>query len=1820
MVGAANNQPLLRPPNPPTGGDGGTHPYLPLIVPLPTPLLTLNQTLMKLPTFNLPLTKPLSTLNRTLKQRRRRAFLLAAFALPTLLVLAFIISKNATPALADWFDPSWAYRKAITVTNNTTAETNVYISFDAADVLDTSDTAKFQSDCDDIRFTNQSGELLNYVINSGCSSASTDIDVTLPTFPAGTQTIFLYYGNPSATPDTSHDLSSTEATNYTLGSLGSQETTPGPIAYWKFDEGQGQTVQDSTSNNNDGTLGANSSSGSDDPTWATEDQCIIGKCLSFDGGDYVSRPDTSSTSITGSFTLSAWINTTITTGTRAIIDKDDSSNRSFYLNTNSGKIRALVTSNGSTLAYRDSSQDIATNKWYHVASVYNSTSQTLDVYINGIIDNGTLTGTVPASVYDNNSSINIGYDPQNNAYFTGKIDDVKIYPFARTAAEIKSDYARGQAPHGSTAVLGATVTNFLNNGLVGYWSMDETSGTTVADKSGNGNTGTLTNAQEAGTSDASGNTTTTLIDSDSASLSTTDDAYNGMILNFTSACGSITSGTQRLITDYTGSTKTITVSSALAAAPNSCAYSILHQVGGKFGSGVQFEGTNDYVNAGTSTSLDMASNSWSGGAWVQTSSTTSNVGSIFSKRLSDAGGDDAGGYELKYRPSTGLIQAYNRGGSQISYTAGQSTAWRHIFTVYDHAAQTISVYLNGSLVASGSSADAGTNPYKFIIGSQNNSTLPFTGTLDDVRVYNRALSASEVSALYSWAPGPIGHWKMDDKASGNGQNLTDSSGNNKPLITSDGANDIGMNCNVTGKIGGACSFDGVDDITTTGSNSFNTGSGATIGMWIKANSFPALTTPFRLGGQNANAGFHWIYFLSSSRILTQYAYGPAYAIIEFNPTLSTNTWYYITFTHDYTNQVMKFYLNGILFGTSNLSYIGLPVRNQIVYVGAYSTAYPWDGSIDDVKVYDYVRTPAQILQDMQAGSAPTVLGTTSGGKPIPIAWYKFDEGQGQTANDSMGQHSDAQLIRDGDMERVDTSAWTSLHATLSKSTTNPHGGTQTIHVVADGTSDYGRAYQVIITTGKTYRVTGYGRGDGTNIIGINDSLVGVWTGTNSTSWQPFDVTFTARSSTGLSFQTASVAGYADFDDVEVREISSGNPGTLGAAVTAGSDDPTWKTPTDCKQGGCLSFDGGDYVFSSSLYNPVNSFSLSLWYKPTTLATNQIIFSKWNGSTQDTYLVRTNATNSDELNIYTASGLTDTGSNYATTTNLDLVNGTWTHIVIAYDGTQAAASRLKLYANGVAKTLTVTGTIPTTLPTSTSSTTIGGNSTMGQYSNGTMDDFKLYNFALTADQVKEDYNLGFAQVLGGHTESADLSDGAGNPPVAEWKFDEKMGTTANDTSGNSHNGTITGTTWKPAGICKEGSCLSFPGTAGNYVDVTTTQDFNSSFSVSTWVNVNSAIGSRGDIIGHAKGSWAGWFLYGDTSGYFRFGISDSVGPDKSCVLATTSSLNTWHHLEATVDQTNDVIKCYLDGKLSNQTTTPSGNDIDSGNNIRIGQRPSASNYPFGGLIDHVTVYNYARTPAQVAYDYNRGAPIAWYKMDECQGVVINNSADPASGGTSLNGTLTIGPSGEDTVGTCNTSSTAWGSGSSGKYSSAMSFDGTDDYIDTADISAIDGATQLSGSAWVKLANFTQDHVIFTKDTFGALSQMVLWRDETDSGSGRTDTFSILVSDGSSNMARTSAATNSASDSNWHHLTFTFVANSATGLRLYLDGQEVPASPVSTVGITALASNSNLFRIGESLTPNNPFNGLLDDVKIWNYALSATQVKKEYNQGSSIRFGP
>ena len=154
----------------------------------------------------------------------------------------------------------------------------------------------------------------------------------------------------------------------------------------------------------------------------------------------------------------------------------------------------------------------------------------------------------------------------------------------------------------------------------------------------------------------------------------------------------------------------------------------------------------------------------------------------------------------------------------------------------------------------------------------------------------------------------------------------------------------------------------------------------------------------------------------------------------------------------------------------------------------------------------------------------------------------------------------------------------------------------------------------------------------------------------------------------------------------------------------------------CYTDAALSLNGVDQYAqkTSPTFAPTTKMTIAFDYKPTTTAAAQTVVARMASGTQNQFSVL--VLSGGALRIRISADLTDTG-NYADTTET-LSNGTNARVVVVYDGTLSAGSRLAVYINGVATTLSITGTIPATLTTSTDDLTVG-TSGGGNFANGAL---------------------------------------------------------------------------------------------------------------------------------------------------------------------------------------------------------------------------------------------------------------------------------------------------------------------------------------------------------------------------------------------------------------------------------------------------------------------------------------------------------------------
>ena len=187
---------------------------------------------------------------------------------------------------------------------------------------------------------------------------------------------------------------------------------------------------------------------------------------------------------------------------------------------------------------------------------------------------------------------------------------------------------------------------------------------------------------------------------------------------------------------------------------------------------------------------------------------------------------------------------------------------------------------------------------------------------------------------------------------------------------------------------------------------------------------------------------------------------------------------------------------------------------------------------------------------------------------------------------------------------------------------------------------------------------------------------------------------------------------------------------------------------------------------------------------------------------------------------------------------------------------------------------------------------------------------------------------------------------------------------------------------------------------------------------------------------------------------------------------------------------------------------------------------------------------------------------------------------------------------------------------GQSGQGLYFDGSNDTITAGDIAAFDTATSLTGCAWVKHNTLTTDDVIMAKNN-SATDGVQFFRDDVAAVSARTDTYTISVFDSAdTDSASLEGATNASVAGVWKHVCFTFSAGSATGLRLYVNGVEDANSPVSVSSVGAINGGANVFRIGTlSDGTTSPFDGSLDDVRVYTRVLTAGEINALYQMGGA-----
>ncbi|MDJ1179191.1 hypothetical protein PJF56_09965 [Roseofilum sp. BLCC_M91] len=283
-----------------------------------------------------------------------------------------------------------------------------------------------------------------------------------------------YHGSLSEVRVWDRELSGTEVKDTISTRLTGRE--PGLVSYWPLDEGTGTTAEDKSGNNHHGTING--------ATWETsglelspaptvepsETPSTETTILTFDGvDDYVNIPSNATLDVTDNFTIEAWIKPEVL-GKRIVDKTIGGKNEGFTFDTYPQNLRFI--NKGILFTSRT---PLETGTWQHVAVTFKHEANGAKLYINGEEDNVATPSRV-GTVTKLPVRLGSQADKLGNL-FKGEMAEVRIWNRVRSPEEIKASM--------NQRLAGA------EEGLMGYWPLNEGTGTTAEDNTSNGNTGTV---------------------------------------------------------------------------------------------------------------------------------------------------------------------------------------------------------------------------------------------------------------------------------------------------------------------------------------------------------------------------------------------------------------------------------------------------------------------------------------------------------------------------------------------------------------------------------------------------------------------------------------------------------------------------------------------------------------------------------------------------------------------------------------------------------------------------------------------------------------------------------------------------------------------------------------------------------------------------------------------------------------------------------------------------------------------------------------------------------------------------------------------------------------------------------------------------------------------------------------------------------------------------------------------------------------------------------------------------------------------------------
>ena len=381
-----------------------------------------------------------------------------------------------------------------------------------------------------------------------------------------------------------------------------------------------------------------------------------------------------------------------------------------------------------------------------------------------------------------------------------------------------------------------------------------------------------------------------------------------------------------------------------------------------------FDGVNDYVNCGNGQILNQFSTNITVSAWVKSQPSVSTDKNIISKY-----GCNPGGWSLETAQNTLVANFTGCTQNVTNQTNLNSGQWTHVIGVKE--ATNWKIFVNGVLnnTSSGTFNYDLNSGFNLIIGVQNDNFNPTTywdGLIDDIGIWNRALTQQEINNLYNssayvpcaspafpanLANGLVGYWPFCGDAndeSGNSNNGTV----NGAILTSDRF----------GNPNSAYDFDGVIDYINIGNPLGTLASDFSVSIWAKRVLNGGGICIAKKPNDGVWANGRWMIDLFSNDLNYCLPNQNLQGCTSFsNNIINDLSWHHILLSHSSTTDCL--YLDGILINNSPSGLVTQAPAD--IRIGGREDAlnFPFFGQLDDVCLWNRTLSASEVQQLYNTG-------------------------------------------------------------------------------------------------------------------------------------------------------------------------------------------------------------------------------------------------------------------------------------------------------------------------------------------------------------------------------------------------------------------------------------------------------------------------------------------------------------------------------------------------------------------------------------------------------------------------------------------------------------------------------------------------------------------------------------------------------------------------------------------------------------------------------------------------------------------------------------